>query len=92
LQRLPLRAHIRTYVYYCIMHTQVYKAPSLWPQNQRCAYIMRSITLHKTSCMYIDFWKWVVSKHGDSTEATRGWSTVPHAFQWDDQHVCLWYF
>jgi hypothetical protein len=69
------------------MYTQVYKAPSLWPQNQRY-YVMRSATFHKTSWMYIDFWKWGVSKHSDSTEATRGWSMVSHAFQRADQ-LCL---
>jgi len=32
---------------------------------------MRSITLHKTSCIYTYFWKRIVTNHGGSTEATR---------------------
>jgi hypothetical protein len=43
-------------------------------------YVTPFVTLHKTSCMYIYFWKWVVSNHGGSTEATRGSDRVSHVF------------
>jgi len=50
------------------------------PQSQHLNYITRSVTLNKTPCLYIHFWKWVVSNHGGSTKATCRCGRVWHVF------------
>jgi hypothetical protein len=77
------------YTYYvCI----IVKSALSGSQNQHFNYTTRCITLHKTSRVYIHFWKRVFSNHGGSTEATRGCGRIQHVFWRIDQHVCLWYF
>ena len=61
-------------------YAQPSKAPLSGPEYKHFIYVMRSITLHKKSCINIDFWKQVVSNHGNSTVATRWWSKVPRVF------------
>jgi hypothetical protein len=92
-QQLPLQMMERTYVYtpvYCfIIHLIACKCyvcigvkTRLWPdrKNQHFNYAMRSLTLHKTLCAYIRFWKCVVSNHGWSTETISGWGNVLWVF------------
>jgi hypothetical protein len=43
-------------------------------------YKMLPIKLHKLSCMYIHFGKWVVSNRGGSTKAKFGFGRVSHVF------------
>ena len=52
------------------VYVKVYKAPLSGPQNQHFNYITHSKTLHKTYCIRIHFWKWVVSNNSGSTAAT----------------------
>ena len=81
------RVHIRTecsvihilcvYIYYVYISV---KSAFVRTTNQHCNYTTRSITLHKTSCIYTHHYKWVVYYHGGSTEATRGCCKVSHDF------------
>jgi len=44
--------------------------------------------MHEKSCIKTDFWKQVVSSHGNSTVATHGWGSVTRFYR-AYQHVCL---
>ena len=68
------------FLYVCVMYAEALKTPLSPLENQLFNYIFRSKTLYKTSCMYIYFWKWVISNHGGSTEAAPGCGRVSHVF------------
>ena len=59
------------------------------PQNQHHKYIMRSTTLYKISCIFIHFWKWVVSKHGSSTQIRRRCGSLPYCLA--DRSACSFF-
>ena len=88
----PGRPHFsaRSCIYLLCVHKRK-KAPFSIPKNQHFNYVTRSITTHKTSCLYIRFWKWIVPNHSGSMEVNHGCGRVSHFFQRADQHVCLWY-
>jgi hypothetical protein len=73
--------YVRLYTYVIPYYTYTASvAPLSGPQNQHFNYKIRATTLHKTSCIYIHFWQWLVSTQSGSTEASRGYGRVSHVF------------
>jgi hypothetical protein len=60
------------------IRTCVYIMPLSGPQNEHHNYLMRFIMLYKISCIFIDFWKCFVSKHGSSKQIRRRCGKLSH--------------